>query len=194
LERSASAFLAKYHPSGRLPVPIEEIVEFQLKLGLLPLPDLERNFDIHGFATIGRKEIVVDERQMLKQSDRHRFTVAHELGHLILHEDLYAAAKVTDMPSYLAFQESLTEEDIRDLEFQACNWAGRVLVPKSALLPLALSSLKVNLPKLGKNPSLRLICKAIARDLYKRFEVHPDVVETRLHGDRLSGELGIGSR
>ena len=40
LRRQADAFLAKHHPAGTIPVPIEEIVEFQLSIDIVPMPGL----------------------------------------------------------------------------------------------------------------------------------------------------------
>lgn len=36
LRRKADEFLAKYHATGTIPVPIEEIVEFQFRMDIVP--------------------------------------------------------------------------------------------------------------------------------------------------------------
>ena len=45
----AESFLATHHPKLRLPVPIEEIAEFNLRIDIFPFPNLRRTFDIEGF-------------------------------------------------------------------------------------------------------------------------------------------------
>lgn len=44
----ADAFLAKHHPAGTIPVPIEEIVEFQLSIDIVPMPDLHTLIETDG--------------------------------------------------------------------------------------------------------------------------------------------------
>jgi hypothetical protein len=41
----AEHFLVEYHPDGSIPVPVEEIIEFQLGLNIIPMPGLRRFFD-----------------------------------------------------------------------------------------------------------------------------------------------------
>ena len=40
IEAAAEAFLRKYHPSRTVPVPIEEILDLQLRLNIIPVPGL----------------------------------------------------------------------------------------------------------------------------------------------------------
>ena len=49
ISRRAEEFLGKYHPSLSLPVPIEEIIEFQFRIDIVPLHGLHRAFEIDGF-------------------------------------------------------------------------------------------------------------------------------------------------
>ncbi len=55
LRRHADAFLTKYHPTQQIPVPIEQIIEFQLHLDIVPLPGLEEAFEIVGFTAEKRR-------------------------------------------------------------------------------------------------------------------------------------------
>ena len=38
LRAVADEFLKQHHPSGELPIPIEKIVEFRLRLDIVPVP------------------------------------------------------------------------------------------------------------------------------------------------------------
>ena len=40
LRRSADEFLARYHPDGTMPVPIENIIEYKFGLDIVPVPGL----------------------------------------------------------------------------------------------------------------------------------------------------------
>ena len=45
----AERFLAEHHPKGTIPVPVEETIEFQLGLNIIPMPGPRRFFDIDGY-------------------------------------------------------------------------------------------------------------------------------------------------
>jgi len=43
LRREADEFLSEYHQSLSIPTPIEEIVEFDLSIDVIPIPGLSRS-------------------------------------------------------------------------------------------------------------------------------------------------------
>ncbi len=43
IEQLALDFLNKYNPNQQIPVPIEEIIELQLGLNIIPIKDLYRD-------------------------------------------------------------------------------------------------------------------------------------------------------
>jgi len=53
----AEKFLHKHEINNELPVPIEKIVEFALKIDIIPFPNLQRTFDIVGFMSGDMKSI-----------------------------------------------------------------------------------------------------------------------------------------
>ena len=61
LRRRADELLVKHHPVGTIPIPIEEIVEFQLRIDIVPMPGLHRLIETDGFITSDLQEIYVDE-------------------------------------------------------------------------------------------------------------------------------------
>lgn len=191
LERHAEEFLREYHPTLALPVPIEEIVEFRVRLEVLALPGLEKGFGVESFLTKSGTAIVVDERQMLRQEQRYRFSLAHEIGHWILHRGLYAGATIEGLEEYLAFYASLEDAAIEAMEFQARNLGGRILLPRDPFLVQARVVLPGLLAKLPASPSTELVCKGLAKLLAEKFNVHTQVIETRLIGDGLCLELGM---
>ena len=76
----AEAFLAEYHPSGEIPVPIGDIVEFDLGVELLPLPDVERRFGFVAALSNDLRTIMYDENADKKNPPRFRYTLAHEVA------------------------------------------------------------------------------------------------------------------
>jgi hypothetical protein len=61
LRRQADGFLAKYHPAGTVPVPIEEIIEFQFRIDIVPTPGLHQLLETDGFVASNLGEIWVDQ-------------------------------------------------------------------------------------------------------------------------------------
>ena len=77
----AESFLDIYSPSKTIPIQIEEIVELQLQLDLIPVPGLKDSFekvglDIDAFISSDFKSITVDEYIQEHAGNRYRFTLA----------------------------------------------------------------------------------------------------------------------
>ena len=51
LRQRAEQFLSQYHSSRETPVPIEEIVEFQFEMDIVPEPGLHEHFDVDSYIT-----------------------------------------------------------------------------------------------------------------------------------------------
>src|SRR5271155_3958453 len=89
LRTEAANFLARYHSSGELPIPIEKIVEFKLGLDIVPVPGLQDEFDIDAFITSDLTEIRVDRFIQEHRPARYRFSLAHEVAHLVIHQEVF---------------------------------------------------------------------------------------------------------
>ena len=89
IRERADAFLHQYHPGRNIPVPIEEIVEFQLGINIVPLPGLHKVLEVDGFTSSDLKNVFVDEFIYNSRPGRYRFTLAHEVGHVVLHKNVY---------------------------------------------------------------------------------------------------------
>ena len=84
------------HPAGRkVPVPVLELAEFDLGLELIPAEGLREELEIDALLMGDLKSILVDRRAFMNPriEYRLRFSVAHEIGHLILHQDIYGRQK-----------------------------------------------------------------------------------------------------
>ncbi|MFQ6671843.1 MAG: ImmA/IrrE family metallo-endopeptidase, partial [Candidatus Tectimicrobiota bacterium] len=89
IRKEADAFLIEHHPSGTIPVPIEEIVEFELGWDIVPIQGLRRLLDVEGFLSGDRETLWVDEDIWRTFPARYRFTIAHEVGHFIFHPQAF---------------------------------------------------------------------------------------------------------
>ncbi len=86
------------HPTGQvLPVQILDLAEFDLGLDLVPVDGLREQLDVDALLMGDRASILLDKRSFMspRLEYRVRFSVAHEIGHLILHRDIYAGLQHT---------------------------------------------------------------------------------------------------
>ena len=61
IRESALEFLKRYHPDDTIPVPIEDIIEFDLRLNIIPIPNLQRLYSIDGALSQDLSQIYIDE-------------------------------------------------------------------------------------------------------------------------------------
>jgi len=190
LRSKAEAFLSRYHPSREIPVPIESIVEFELGCDIVPVPGLHSMIDADGYTTSDMRTIGVDDYEYRNYPRRYRFTLAHEVGHIVLHEYIYKQHLFGSLAEWKAFVRSFPPKDYGRLEFQAYAFAGLVLVPADALLREARSSWE---KLLGREPSLAddmesgRVC--LAEELTDPFDVSRQVLSRRLEKDGIPERL-----
>ncbi len=180
IEARAAAFLARHHPSGNIPVPIEEIVEFGLGIDIVPVPSLHQALDIDGFITSDLTEIRVDDFVYQDRPSRYRFTLAHEIAHGELHRELYLASPFSTIEGWKEFVLGLSDSDYDKLEIQANMFASMVLMPADSTrgsfmehLGRVPSDLRANLPP-------DQIIEVISRSMSSDFQVSPQAMQIRL--------------
>ncbi len=154
IERDAAALLAEYAQTRGVmiapPIPIEDIVEKHLKLGI-EFDDTHRRFgvpresgqdpDILGAMFFDAKRIVIDEsldpEENPAKEGRYRFTLGHEGGHWRLHRHLFAensgqsALFGEDAFPSVVCRSSQAKEPV---EWQADFYASCLLMPRKLLL------------------------------------------------------------
>lgn len=133
LKVCANDFLRQHHPDLAIPIPIEEILDLKFRINIIPFPDLLK-YGIDAYTWSDLKNIVVDKFFYDRQLPRYRFTLAHELGHIMLHPEILKGAPRDSIDSYLKFVNSIGDEAHRWLEWQANCFAGLILVPSKPLL------------------------------------------------------------
>ena len=184
LRKKADEFLLKYNPSGDIPVPIEEILEFDFKINIVPVLGLQREFEVEGFTSGDLKNIYVDEYVYTDRITRYRFTLAHEIGHIVLHHHLYDVHKFKSIHGWKEFINSLTEEEHSWLEYQGYAFAGLVLVPREKLLKSVTEwTRKIKDKGISMEKNWDFTWDLITEHVAKAFLVSPDVIEKRLEKD-----------
>jgi hypothetical protein len=121
----------KYWPEANLPVNAEGIVEFRLRLDIEPIKNLLSTIDIDAYLKRDLSGIVVDYDCYMndKFANRMRFSFAHELGHFFLHKELYTKFGISSPEDWKDFILNVPENEYRNFEWQANEFAGRLLVP-----------------------------------------------------------------
>lgn len=186
IRNHADHFLKQYHPSMEIPIPIEEIAEFQMGLDIIPIPGLLRAFDVDGFTSSDLSNIFVDEFVYSDRPGRYRFTLAHEVGHIILHKEIYSKANFRNIIEWKDFINSISEKDHGWLEYQAYSFGGLVLVPNEHLIKLTEFYVnRIQEEDISLRENWDFAWDLIAARLAKDFEVSSDVIEKRLNKDNV---------
>jgi hypothetical protein len=188
---SAENIRTEYCPAGKLPIDVERIVEFDLGLDIEPMHDLLREADMDAYLRSDLTGIIVDYDRYMEArfANRMRFSFAHELGHLYLHKNLYASISFNSAEEWHDILQSLPESEYKNFEYQANEFAGRLLVPRNELfneLEISLEIIKQNhhlLDYLKVDPES--VLSGISPQLARPFGVSTDVVETRVKREKL---------
>ena len=133
VKSASSEFLKKFHPTLKIPVPIEDIVELKLNIRVILIQRLIRDFGVNAFINHKFDSIVIDENIYNKQPERTRFTIAEEIGHLVLHKNWYQENGPKGFEDYLDWQEKLDPKLFNYIERQAKTFGGMVLMPEILL-------------------------------------------------------------
>jgi len=184
IRSAAEAFLTGAHPSKKIPIPIEQIIEFQMGLDIVPLPGLLEAYDVDGFTSSDLSEISVDQFVYEHRPARYRFTLAHEVGHVVLHAELFHTHRFRGIEAWKRFLMGVPELDYSRLEWQAYSFGGLVLVPGDVLqqeLKVAVKQVKAQ--GLSKETDF---AKALITDMVAtRFGISSEVIERRLTYDQI---------
>lgn len=199
INKHAEDFLRKHKRDETLPVDIEAIAEFDLGLNIFPFPNLQETFDIDGFISGDLNVIYVDEFIYYQRPARYRFTLAHEIGHYVLHSDLIGSFHPQSVADWSKSILAVDEETYGWLEWQAYSFAAAVLVPRVSLKQDFRNELKLLQPKidlirskgLSVESSLDYIINAIATKLIGIYNVSTDVLNKRISKELEKGYLSL---
>lgn len=186
LRQVAEEFLGTYNRSGRIPVPIEDIVEFGFNIDIVPTPGLHGHFDIDSYPSSDLTEFHVDEYVYRRQECRYRFSLAHELSHLLVHRDIFSQLTFSTIQEWKAVACSIPEDQYSWIEWQAYTLAGLILVPREPLI--------ATFVEVAARAESAGIVVSIASDetrkimeshIAKHFNVNRPVIQRRIKADAL---------
>ena len=192
LRREAEGFLSDYHSSLEIPTPIEEIVEFDLGMDVVPIPGLKAEIGVDAFLASDLSAVYMDEYTLEFVPARYRFSLAHEAGHWWLHDGLYQESHIDSVAGWKKVYDELGA-DCKWFEFQANSFAGLVLVPPPSLKARfervvgEAEAGGLNRSRLFEHPQRQRMIEGLARD----FRVSEQTMEIRLEKDALIPSLGM---
>lgn len=120
---------------------------------------------------------------------RWRFTLAHEIGHYILHEQLCLAQYYDNISSY--GNEAMTEKSLKRMEIQANKFASFLLIPEDRFWTLYIQKHKeLEIPKfphlhLDEQPCNIKDCMAVFSYISNELNVSIEAVKIKLQSKGL---------
>jgi Zn-dependent peptidase ImmA (M78 family) len=179
-----------YWPESTLPINIEKIVEFRLDLLIKPKRGLFSSIDMDAYLEMDLTAIVVDHDFYMNEkfANRLRFSFAHELGHFFLHKDVFANFDIRTIKDWKNFILNISDYEYSSFEWQANEFAGRLLVPHSDLvlaIEQAANIIKENklIDYLESDPDA--VLSRISPTICKPFGVSEDVIKRRVEREGL---------
>lgn len=189
IRMAVAGFRDRYWLRDTIPVDIFEIVEFELGIEIRTILNLREAGDVDALLLGDFKTIVVDQNDFLNErtQNRLRFSIAHEIGHLILHQDTFSKIQYSSIDEWITFFQKIPEDQYYWIEQHAYEFAGRLLVPREKLIEklndavaLARSSGFDAWDSSGDSTR-----QFLAHGIAKHFEVSDHVIEKRLIRENL---------
>ena len=191
VREAAEEFRRSYVFSDGIPVGIELIIQQTMGIQTIPMENLQLDCDMEGYISRDFRYIYVDKR--LYDDDNYykrvRFTIAHEIGHLVLHRSKIEMMKFDSEDEWKNFRIKLDNNSLIWFEWQANEFAGRLLVPldqlviafKEARTEILKKNISWNAPKIDDEDLFSMIAPIIA----PKFDVSPLVIEKRITKEKI---------
>ncbi len=192
----AEEFRSEHIFDNSLPVDIERVIEATMGISIIPLKSLQKSCDMEGFISKDFKIIYVDEDLYLddRYYKRVRFTIAHEIGHLLLHRSNIDGLKFENEEDWIKFRMGLNDETLGWFETQASEIAGRILVPFDHLVESFKEARTSIMKKYNSWNSQKIdddeLFTMAAHLICKKFDVSAEVIERRLRKENVMRMLG----
>ncbi len=186
----ADDFRAMFSTASVPPIDVIYIAEIELGLEIIPTPHLFSEIGMDAALAPDLETVYVDEESYLKwEAGQHwiekrlRFSFAHELGHRVLHGDLIKESKFQTLEDFKRWAGSA--ENYRRAEYQADEFAGRLLVPVD-ILKTEYDRYQAEAEKYDPNwRGIEGIREHMAKKIAPRFGVNHQVIEVRFDHEGL---------
>ncbi len=193
----AEEFREKYIGNSDIPVDIENVAE-RLGIAIVLILGINSKLGMDGFLSNDMRCLYLDQDLYEDEENRYepriRFTIAHELGHYYLHSGPIGSLTFETEEEWIKFRSELPPETTGWFEYQANEFAGRLLVPLDPLISLTGKARSAIIKSLSwnSNPiSSEQLANMVAPMICTAFNVSSDVIEIRLQHDLAFTYLGI---
>ena len=197
IESHSVAFLKQYPQHSDIPVNIEAIADNELEFDIIPLPGLRNQLEnaVDAFITSDFKEIWIDQFVYEHRDSRRRFTIAHEIGHMVMHREAYECLDISSLDTRIRGISGIPPHIRSQLEKDADEFAGCVLVPGAALsdvydeqYAIAVDDALLEYPGLDdidRAAYIFAVNRELIKNLSKMFEVSETPIKIRLEREGL---------
>ncbi|KJR41564.1 toxin [Candidatus Magnetoovum chiemensis] len=158
---------------------------------------MKKNAGTIGFFLDNLKDLYVDQFTQERYGARYRFTLAHEIGHYVLHKSFIEAVSPHRINEWKTQYHNIESSQYRWIEWQANAFAGLALVPRQMLIKQVLEmkpDLNSKINEINRNPLkptkddlLDFLIEYIAKKLENIFNVSRDVIRIRLEKELQAG-------
>ncbi|MBS1562317.1 MAG: ImmA/IrrE family metallo-endopeptidase [Bacteroidetes bacterium] len=162
---------------------VELLLERDLEITLLPVPSLLEETGVEAVLCWDLKNIMVDKARLddRKFCNRFRFSLAHEIGHAVMHRNLVHLIKPESIDDFILNGDRLNSMFYAMLEAQANEFAGRLLVSKEHLA----NEIEFRKPYIQAavrmaSGSRKMLVDVLAAGLADNFKVSIEVMAIRL--------------
>lgn len=120
------------------------------------------------------------------EENRYRFTLCHEIGHLVLHKNLFTnKADKEDYDYTLSLDNNITDSNTRRIEIQANIFASYLLLPTETFQMevmkfFILNNISKNYIYLDKQPVNRLLADNLISELSEKFKASRESIRFKL--------------
>ncbi len=140
IAEKARVFAAEHRFAEKpFPLDVEEIAEFDLNMEIRLVPGLLEEIDSPAQIAPGDGHpiITVDADQYRQQTSFYRYSIAHEIGHYVLHREWLAQVWhiVDSTQSWKMAVLNRSEDDYKWIEGQAEEFASYLLAPETVFEP-----------------------------------------------------------
>ncbi|MBF0406457.1 MAG: ImmA/IrrE family metallo-endopeptidase [Candidatus Riflebacteria bacterium] len=182
LREISQCFREEHCLKNIVPTPIEEIIESKFGIDIVPIPGLQKVIEAEAFLSSDMTTISIDQFTYENRENRYRFSLAHELAHVILHKEIFKNIDCNDIQEWKKSRKIIPKREHDLMEMQANNLAGLILVPPEPLLLYFQEELKRNIASNYEND---VVVYLISEELSQRFLVSREVVKIRIEKDAL---------
>jgi len=127
--------LRKEYDLYEIPIDVEKVVEYDFDMHVAPSDDIEIDSDSAGWISSDLSTLYIDSD--VYHNDRYtnfrRFTYAHEIGHIVLHQKYLCKLKYSTIEEWKKVRLSIDPTEIEWMETQSRMFAGMLLVPNPEL-------------------------------------------------------------